>query len=251
MVKYTYMNYKFFDRPFLVPALALGISLIIGLWILGVNIANHGSDNVIVVTGSTIADVTSDIASWQIDIRRTAYQGTTEAAYAQVARDATVVTTYLQNQNLASSSVSQSVISTDDNYSQTQNAPTTYTVHESVTISTSDVNAIDKLSRELGSLSSRVAADTLIVPQQPAYYISTLPELRVSLVGKAIEDARARAVEIAKSGSTSVGPLKGASTGVVQVLAPNSTEVEDYGSYDTSTIAKQVMVTARATFYVK
>jgi hypothetical protein len=73
----------------------------------------------------------------------------------------------------------------------------------------------------------------------------------VSLVGQAIADAKARAVQIAKAGGSSVGALKSASSGVVQVLAPSSTNVEDYGSYDTSTIEKEVMVTARATFYVK
>ena len=97
----------------------------------------------------------------------------------------------------------------------------------------------------------KIAPDTRLSPQQPEYYISKLPALRVSLLGRAIADARARASEIAKSGSTAVGALKSASSGVVQVMAPNSTNVEDYGSYDTSTIQKQVMVSARVTFYTK
>jgi len=37
----------------------------------------------------------------------------------------------------------------------------------------------------------------------------------------------------------------------VQVLSPNSIEVSDYGSYDTQTIQKEVMVTARAVFLLK
>jgi hypothetical protein len=70
-------------------------------------------------------------------------------------------------------------------------------------------------------------------------------------LGQAIADAKARAVEIAKSGGASIGKLKSASSGVVQVMAPNSTNVEDYGSYDTSTIDKEVSVTARAAFVVR
>jgi len=61
-----------------------------------------------------------------------------------------------------------------------------------------------------------------ISPRQPEYYVSNLPELRVQLLGKAVADAKARATEIAKSGGASVGPLQSASSGVVQVLAPNS-----------------------------
>jgi hypothetical protein len=70
-------------------------------------------------------------------------------------------------------------------------------------------------------------------------------------LGEAITDAKARAEEIAKSGGAKVGKLMSASSGVVQVLAPNSTNVEDYGSYDTSTIQKEVSVTARASFGVR
>ena len=88
-------------------------------------------------------------------------------------------------------------------------------------------------------------------PSSPEYYVSGLPTLRVSLIGKAVIDARARADSIAKSTGQSVGKLKGASSGVVQVLQQNSNDVSDYGQYDTSTINKDVMVSVRATFTVK
>jgi hypothetical protein len=78
-----------------------------------------------------------------------------------------------------------------------------------------------------------------------------LPELRVSLLGEALKDARARATEIAKSANTKVGALKSAASGVVQVSAPNSIDVSDYGNYDTSSMDKDVMVTVRATFLVQ
>jgi hypothetical protein len=242
---------SFIDRPFVVPTIIAGVALFGGLWVLGSSIANRGGDSTIVVTGSAIQSVKSDSGTWLVDVRRTAYAGGTAAAYAQVARDTAIIQAYFQSQKLASSSVTASVISTDEDYRADQNAPQTYTVHESVTVETIDVEKLDKISRELGDVSSRVSSDTRIVPQQPAYFISSLPQLRISLGGKAIQDARARAEEIAKNGNTSVGALKSAASGVVQVLAPNSTNVEDYGSYDTSTIQKQVMVTTRATFYVQ
>ncbi|HPO83031.1 MAG TPA: SIMPL domain-containing protein, partial [bacterium] len=68
---------------------------------------------------------------------------------------------------------------------------------------------------------------------------------------EAMNDAKARAEKIAQSSGQGVGSLRSASMGVVQVLEPNSTEVSDYGSYDTSTIEKEVMVTVRATFLLK
>ncbi len=234
----------------LASSVSVSLALFFGLWVLGVYISNRG-DSTIAVTGSALQNIKADQATWHIDVRRVAYASGTANTYAQVAKDAQIVADYFASLKLASSTITESVISTDENYSQDQNAPKTYNIHESVTIQTVDVDSIDKLSRELEPLTSKVSSDTLISPVLPEYYVSSLPQLRVSLVGQAIGDAKARAVEIAKSGGSSVGALKSASSGVVQVLAPNSTSVEDYGSYDTSTIQKQVMVTAHAIFYVR
>ncbi len=228
----------------------MGLALVLGLWLVGSGIANRGG-NTISSTGSASADVSADIAKWTIDIHRTAYEGGTQAAYTQVANDTTAVKKYFTALNLASSTIVLSVVSADQNYNQDQNAPTTYNVHESITITTSDVQKIDMLSHSIGAVSGKVAGGTIVSPQGPEYYVSSLPQLRVSLLGKAITDAKARAEQIAKSGGASVGKLQSASSGVVQVLAPNSTNIEDYGSYDTSTIQKQVMITARATFTLK
>jgi hypothetical protein len=252
-VYYKNMPTNFFDRPFVVPAIIFGVALLAGLCVVGWGIENRNVNNVISVTGSASQNVTADTATWAIDIRRTAYAGGTAAAYAFVAQDGAVVEQYLKAQNFASSSVTASVISTDENYSYSSNSggPVTYDVHQTVTVETTDVNKVEALSHNLSDLNARVSGGTTLSPNPPEYYVSNLPELRVSLLGQAVADAKARAEQIAKSGGSSVGALSSASSGVVQVLAPNSTNVEDYGSYDTSTIHKQVMVTAHVTFYVK
>jgi hypothetical protein len=73
--------------------------------------------------------------------------------------------------------------------------------------------------------------------------------MRVSLIGKAITDAKLRAESLTFGGT--VGKLKSAGTGVTQVVPVNSTDVSDYGTYDTSTIEKEVIVTVKASFVVK
>ena len=45
-----------------------------------------------------------------------------------------------------------------------------------------------------------------------------------------------------------IGTLRSASSGVVQVLPQGGIEISDYGSYDTQSMNKEVMVTVRATF---
>ena len=241
---------NFFERPFVIPSFIFGITLIIGLALVGQGIASRSSGNIISVTGSATTDVTADNASWSITLNRTVdINGIPQGAKA-LSVDGDAVARVLTNQKLASSTVTQTIVSTNQNYSN-QGAPVTYTLSQTVTIQTSEVTKIDALSHNLTLFQSIISSETILSPQSPAYFVSSLPQLRVSLVGKAVADAKARAVEIAKSGGTTVGALSSASSGVVQVMAPNSTNVDDYGSYDTSTIQKQVMVTARASFYVK
>ena len=83
------------------------------------------------------------------------------------------------------------------------------------------------------------------------YYYSKLPEARVELLANAVADSKARAEQLAKAGGKAIGPLQSASSGVVQVMAPNSVEVSDYGMYDTSSINKEIMVTVKASFEIK
>jgi hypothetical protein len=83
------------------------------------------------------------------------------------------------------------------------------------------------------------------------YYYSKLPDLRVSLLSDAVKDAKSRAEKIAEGTGRAVGSIQSASSGVVQVLPVNSVEVSDYGSYDTSSIEKDVMVTVKASFRLR
>ena len=241
---------KFFDRPLVVPSILLGIALVLGLGIVGQGIPSRGNSNTITVTGSASQNVKADEATWAVDVRRTAYADGVSAASTQVSRDGKAVLNYFSQQKFASSTITASVVSSNENYSN-NGEPVTYTIDQTITVTTSDVDKIDTMSHDVTALNAAVSSGSLISPQQPQYYVSSLPALRVSLLGAAIKDAKARAVQIAQSGGSQVGALASASSGVVQVLSPNSTNVEDYGEYDTSTVQKEVMVTAHATFYVR
>src|SRR5690606_2242284 len=126
-----------------------------------------------------------------------------------------------------------------------------YTLRQTITVQSiteDDVTKITQLAKNTQALTNQ---GVIFSTYQPEYYYSKLSELRVSLLADAIKDAKARATELAESSGSRVGTLKAASTGVVQVLSPNSVEVSDYGQYDTSSIEKDVMVTVRATFTVR
>ena len=78
-----------------------------------------------------------------------------------------------------------------------------------------------------------------------------MPDLRISLLPAAIFDAKERANIIAKSSGKTVDSVKSVSMGVVQVMPVGAVDVSDYGSYDTSGIEKEVMITVKNTFSLK
>lgn len=207
----------------------------------------HTLGNTLSVTGSATQKVEADTAQWTIAVNRTALESGIPSAQTKVASDAQQVIAFFEKAGVDEKDITTSTVYVDEIYSSDANAPRSYTVHEDIAMSSDDPTKVESLSKNVGDL---LAKGVLVSAQEPQYFVSNLPQLRVALIGKAVDDAKARATEIAKATGQKVGDLESASGGVVQVLAPNSVDVADDGSYDTSTIEKQVMVTAHATFYI-
>jgi len=83
------------------------------------------------------------------------------------------------------------------------------------------------------------------------YYPSDkLDQLKVSLLAEASRSARERANQFALNSGTKVNRLLNARQGVFQVTAPNSSDISDYGTYDTSSIEKVVKIVVTMTYGV-
>lgn len=205
--------------------------------------------NTLVVTGSATATTTADVAKLRITVSRVAFDSTLGSAQTRVTTDAAAVSDYFKAKGIAEADIQISPAFVYQNYMKDESAPQSYNVQANISIQSDDPSLIDSLSKEVGVALANKGVNASV--QQPEFYISNLPELRVALIGKAVADARDRAESIAESTGQKVGKLQSASSGVVQVMAPNSIDISDYGSYDTTTIDKQVMVTARATFQVR
>jgi uncharacterized protein len=231
------------------PALVLSIGIVFAALIAALAFYNvHTMGNTLTVTGSATATSTADTGKLSVVVSRTAFEGDISGTQRSVAADITIVTRFFENNGIAKDTAEIGTVYVDREYSSNESAPRRYTVRQEVVVTSDDPALIENLSKEVASLSSR---GIFLQVNQPQYFISNLPELRVKLVGEAVKDAKARAESIAESAGQSVGRLQSAAGGVVQVLAPNSIDVADYGSYDTSTIEKTVMVTTKAVFQVR
>ncbi|MDE1940737.1 MAG: SIMPL domain-containing protein [Patescibacteria group bacterium] len=234
------------------PAVILGAALVVAS-LIGVYafITVRSFDNTLVVTGSASQKVSADNASWSFTLSRQATEGYLEGAYSGLASDLAAAKKFLSDNGIPDADITIAAPMTMQQYNyktDQSGGPRQFEVSQRVTVQSDDPQIIDKLSKSTEALTSK---GILVMADQPQYFSSKLAALRVSLLGAALTDARNRAEQIASSAGTRVGALKAASSGVVQVLAPNSIDVSDYGQYDTSSIEKNVMVTVRATFFVK
>jgi hypothetical protein len=204
--------------------------------------------DVMSVTGSAKQAVVADMAKLTLNWSRTPGLSDLRSGYVQMKQDENNIVAYLKKNGFTDADMRVSAVSLEEPNKYNPGAVQEYTLRQYVTINSNDITKIADLAKNVQPL---VDLGILLAPQQPEYYYSKLADLRVSLLGEAVKDAEARAKIIAQSGHRNLGVLTTASMGVVQVLTPNSTDVSDYGSYDTSSQNKEVMITVRATFKVK
>ena len=91
----------------------------------------------------------------------------------------------------------------------------------------------------------------MVKPSSPKFTYTKLPEKRIDMLAKATKDARIRAEAIVRETGSELGSVKKVNTGVFQITIPNSTRVSSWGSYDTSTIKKDITAVMGVTFTVK
>lgn len=228
----------------------LGASMIISVLIgAGILYKIQSSNDTLSVTGSAKREVTSDKVKWTSSITRTVRISALKGGYTQLAKDLDEVKAFFKEKGIPDEAITISPVFMNENWQQYATAETKeYNLTQTFEIQSDDVVKITDVSKNIQTL---IDKGIIFQSNSPEYYYSKLPEMRVELLSDALVDAKNRATKLAESTGGSVGALKSASSGVVQVLTPNSTEVSDYGSYDTSKIQKEIMVTVKASFSVR
>jgi hypothetical protein len=207
------------------------------------------TDNGITVTGSAKTTATADNVVWTLNVALSSQL--VADAVRKVGADVDAVSTYLTKGGIPADALTLGAVSSYAN-EEWQNGNNTgrilsYRASRDITVRTSDVQLVYKLSQGIGSL---LQNGVNVNNYGPQYYISTLSDLRPQLLEDAMKDAKTRAVAITKAVGGSVGAVQSVKSGVFQVTTPDSTMVSDGGAYDTSTIEKTVTSTVSVTFEV-
>ena len=230
--------------------LAVGLALLalavgLGSVLIADGIRDRGRNQVITVTGSAKKRVVSDTVVW--DLSLTSDATTPGPAIRQLARWTERVETFLRYHGVTAGELTVQPVSSQIPGSTDENGTVfgDYRFTRSFEINSTRVRRMTTVAE----LSKSLLLAGLPLEAQPLKYVYTrLPALRPQLVAAALRDAQRRARAVAGATGASVGGLRSVDVGVFQVTSPNSTEVSDYGEYDTTTRKKDVTAVVNATF---
>lgn len=219
--------------------LAIGIiisSLLVAKTVEKVKIQNQR----IQVKGFAEKIITSDLVVWQGRITTRSTDLVT--AYSKLQKDLQKVLAYLEQKGINKEKVDVSSVTTIIQYQLTSEGITTnvidgYVLDQTISITSPNVSQVPQIANESTSL---IEEGIEFASYAPQYFYTKLDDLKIQLIGEATKNAKMRAEQIASNSGSSVGELRYASQGVFQITPVNSTDVSDYGMYDTSTIEKSI-----------
>src|SRR5688500_272306 len=230
---------------------ALALGLIISSLILGwAYKGTKKGDEAITVTGSAKRRISSDLVVWSAGVSSQAPQ--LSDAYKQLSDNIPRIKQYLLSKGIPEdqmtvSSISATSLKGHDSEGNETNEITGYSLQQQIEIRSNDVQKIAQVARESTEL---INQGILIESKAPKHYYTQIGDLKIEMLGEAAKDAKERAERIAQSTGNSIGAVRSAKMGVLQITAADSTDVSDYGVYDTSTIEKDMTAVVNVSFAV-
>jgi uncharacterized protein len=222
----------------------LAVAFVIGSVAIGHGIRDKNRNDVISVTGSAKKRIQSDYIVWNLAV--TSQQPSAPAAARELAGWTGKIRSFLTGAGVKPEEVSVQPISTET--VSRKGRVTSFRLTRSFEIRSPRVGDITNVADR----SSQLLGQGIPLQADPPQYVYTkLPTLRPELLAEATRDARDRARVIVNATGSHLGKLRRVSVGVFQITSPNSTEVADYGVYDTSTLDKDVTAVVNVTFALK
>jgi hypothetical protein len=229
--------------PLLVGLTLLAIAVAIGSVVIGHGIRDRNRNDVITVTGSAKKRIASDYVVWDLSV--TSQQPTAAGAARELAGWTASIRSFLAKEGVKGVELTVDPVATETVGSGKIRG---YRLSRNFEIRSARVRAIAAVAEH----SSRLLAGGIpLSADAPQYVYTKLPSLRPQLLADATRDAQHRGRVLVAATGDHLGGLRGVDVGVFQVTSPNSTEVEDYGVYDTSTLEKDVTAVVNVTFALK
>jgi len=234
---------------------AAGLALAIGL-VLGSSIFSWGfmrskkGDQTITVTGSARNRIRSDLVIWKAAV---SYQSPVLSdAYRALAESVPRVKAYMISKGIAENQITVSSISSQTLHAKSNDGEDTgqitgYSLKQELEVRSNDVDKIAKIAREATEL---INQGILLESMPPEYHYTKLGDLKIEMLADAAKDAQLRAKKIAESTGSSIGSVRSARMGVLQITPADSNEVSGEGMNDTSALEKDITAVVNISFAV-
>jgi len=209
------------------------------------------ANETITVTGSAKKFIRSDYIVWRGAV--SCQKGNLQEAYREVIRYSERLRQYFKTQQIPDSLITLRPLETMQIPEYTSNGSVTgriaaYQLRQSFEIRSAQVEKITELS---GKAMELINEGINLESYSPEYLYTQLAEIRSGMLAQAAADAKMRAESIAGAVGNKIGAVRSAKMGVFQITARNSTDVSDYGIYDTSSLEKDITAVVSVTFAVK
>jgi hypothetical protein len=230
-------------------ALAIGLVLasVIGGWAF---VKGKRGDQIITVTGSARKRIKSDLVIWRAGV---SYQSPVLAdAYRSLSENVPRVKSYLISKGIAEDQITISSISSQTLHSRNDQGEDTgqitgYSLRQELEVRSTEVEKVAKIAREATEL---INQGILLESMAPAYLYTKLGEEKIAMLAEAAKDAKVRAVRVAESTGSSIGSVRTARMGVLQITPADSNEVSDSGMNDTSSLDKDITAVVNVGFEI-
>jgi uncharacterized protein len=227
--------------------LAIGMSL--AAFIFGLQAKHIGAGKQsIAVKGLAEKPVTADYAEWSVGLR---VQGATFAeALANLRNERPALDAFLATQGFAADAlksgtetVTPNMVEEEAPEGRTRIVQRGFNAAQSVLITSKDLPRIEGAHKAILQF---VGEGHPAYFEDPAFLVSNLEDIKMSLIGAATQNAQQRAAQFAENGNATVGAMRSASQGAFYILpAGASVDSSDYGyggTYDKTTISKTARV---------
>ncbi len=212
-----------------------------------------GQNGGLSATGSASVDFEADLIVWRGTY--SAYADTTSEAYASLENDTDKIRKYLSNNGIEDGDIVFSAIDISKRYVSNYNEEGNYVgdafdgyeLYQTVTVSSSDVDRVEAVSRDITEL---IEDGVEFTSNSPEYYYKDLDSLKLELVEAATKNAKERIDLMAAGSGCRVGKLVSSNLGVFQITAKNSADDEysSGGTYNTSSRQKTATITVRLNY---
>ena len=232
-----------------------GVPLAIGLVIASVIgglafVKGKQGDQTITVTGSARKRIKSDLVIWKAGV---SYQAPVLAdAYRSLSENVPRVKAYLVSKGIPENEITISSISSQTLHARDSDGQDTgqingYSLRQELEVRSNDVDKIARVAREATEL---INQGILLESMAPAYHYTKLGEEKITMLAEAAKDAKKRAEQVAASTDSSIGSVRTARMGVLQITPADSNDVSDSGMNDTSSLDKDITAVVNLSFEI-